>query len=81
MVQRNQITPIKTPSLVKPTTADTNKAQESWCLLDIISEVRNVAIALGQFQNKHADDLSDGDVKELDVMIYSLDCIYEGGRR
>ena len=50
-------------------------------LLDILSEVRNVAIALGQFQKKHADTLSDGDVRDLAVMIDSLDCIYEGGRR
>ena len=49
-------------------------------LLEIISEVRNVAIALGQFQTKHVDTLSYGDAKDLDTMIDSLNCIYKEGR-
>ena len=59
---------------------DTNVAKESKMLLDIISQVRNVSIALDYFKSKHANELGKGAVHNLGIMVDPLDCIHEGGR-
>jgi len=61
------------------TVKDANAAKESKQLLDIISEVKNVATALHHFIEKHAwVSLSVGSVKDLEIMVSSLECIYMG---
>ena len=60
---------------------DTNAAKESKQLLDIISEVKNVATALVHFIKKHAWLLSVGSVEDLEIMVNSLECIYMGSKK
>ena len=58
----------------------TNAAKESKHLLDIISEVKNVATALEHFNTEHANVLKKGAVADLGILVLSLECIYDGGK-
>ena len=60
------------------TVKDTNAVKESKQLLDIISEVKNIAIALEHFTKKHVWVLSVGSVEDFEIMVSSLECIYMG---
>ena len=62
------------------TEKDTNAAKESKHLLDIISEVKNVATALEHFKTKHASVLTKTAVADLGILVLSLECIYDGGK-
>jgi len=60
---------------------DTNSAKESKHLLDIISEANNVATALEHFIEKNAWVLGVGSIKDLEIMVSSLRCIYTRGKK
>ena len=67
-------------SSTSSTAKDTNAAKESKHLLDIISEVKNVATALEHFKTKHANVLNKGAVADLGILVLSLECIYDGSK-
>ena len=52
----------------------------SYHLLDLINEILNVSVALGQFQAANAHHLSDAAVKHLSVMTESLALIADQSR-
>ena len=58
---------------------NTNAVKESKRLLDIISEVKNVATALEHFEQKHSNKLGATASKNLGVLINSLHYICNDG--
>ena len=68
-----------TPSKKSPSISDATK--ESGRLLNIILAVNYVGTALSEFKNKRADELPGSAVKDLEVLIEALDCVYDEGLR
>ena len=60
-------------------TKSSNPAKESFLLLDLLQEVKNVGIALVEFKTNHGKDVSEGGIKNLEVMVESLEFIYSAG--
>lgn len=59
---------------------DTNAAKESFCLLNLLFEVKNVSTALGQFKSTKGEKISYADNKHSEMMVESLELIYSSGR-
>ena len=71
----------RSAAAIATTLTNTNHAQVSYHLLDLINEILNVSVALGQFQAAHAHHLPDAAVKHLSVMTESLEVIADQSRR
>ena len=71
----------RTATTISPTSTNSNPAKVSYHLLDLINEILNVSVALGQFQAAHAHHLPDAAVKHLSVMTESLELIADQSRR
>ena len=59
---------------------DSNPAKDSFLLLDLLEEVKNVSTALVEFKCQH-DYVNDAGIKHLEVMMESLECIYDAARK
>ena len=70
----------KSPS-GSPTDKDSNPVKESFHLLDLLQQVNNVATALAEFKYNHATHINDAGIKDLEVMIESLNLIHSDGQK
>ena len=69
----------KSPS-GSPTDKDSNPVKESFHLLDLLQQVNNVSTALAEFKYNHATHINDAGIKDLEVMIESLNLIHSDGQ-
>ena len=60
-------------------TKSSNLAKESFLLLDLLQEVKNVGIALVEFKTNHGKDVSEAGIKNLEVMVEFLEFICSVG--
>ena len=58
-----------------------NPAKESFFLLDLFQELKNVGTALGEFKCNHGKYVSVTGIKHLEVMVQSLELIYSAGTK
>ena len=58
-----------------------NSAKESFFLLDLFQELKNVGTALGEFKCNHGKYVSVTGIKHLEVMVQSLELIYSAGTK
>ena len=68
----NIINTLLTPSLPGKSpngSTASNPAKESFFLLDLLQEVKNVGTVLGEFKCNHGEDVSDAGIKHLEVMV------------
>jgi hypothetical protein len=82
----SKTTPPRVSARVSPVNAPesssrSNPAKQSFVLLNLFEQVKNVSTALGEFMSTHHMDISETGIKHLEVMEHSLRLIYSAGMK
>jgi len=72
-----RVSPVNTPE----SSSRSNPAKQSFVLLNLFEQMKNVSTALGEFKSTHHMHISETAIKHLEVMEHSLRLIYSAGMK